>query len=323
MNILSIYTLKVLRKLYEKAFEPKALKKPECDQDPNTVSQKIYEALMAEEPCMIARFGAFELSTLVNYLGVKKGRKNLLQYIQGKELDWWWNESLINHMHTNAGFFPPTVEKIEQFCELMLQDIPQVDILGSWLAPENFFVKQLSSSQKVRLVYLEPFWSQFSWTKALEGKKVLVIHPFINTIVEQFKKRELLFENNLLPEFELKTIKAVQSIAGEETEFTDWFEALDFMKSEIDRVDYDICLIGAGAYGFPLAAHVKRKGKKGFHMGGSLQLLFGIKGKRWENPNYGSALNLNYMNLFNEDWVRPTNIDTPLNSKKVEDSCYW
>jgi hypothetical protein len=226
-------------------------------------------------------------------------------------------------MHTNAGFFPPTVDKIEAFCELMLEDIPQVDILGSWLAPENFFEKQLSSTQKVRLVYLEPFWSQFPWTKALEGKKVLVIHPFANTIEEQYRKRNLLFENNLLPEFELKTIKAVQSIAGEETEFTDWFEALDFMKSEIDKVDYDICLIGAGAYGFPLAAHVKRMGKKGFHMGGSLQLLFGIKGKRWENPNYGSALNLNYMNLFNENWTRPTTLDTPTNSKKVEDSCYW
>lgn len=49
------------------------------------------------------------------------------------------------------------------------------------------------------------------------------------------------------------------------------------MKDEIDKQDYDIALIGCGAYGFPLAAHIKRSGKKAIHLGGALQLLFGIK----------------------------------------------
>lgn len=49
------------------------------------------------------------------------------------------------------------------------------------------------------------------------------------------------------------------------------------MKDEIDKRDYDIALIGCGAYGFPLAAHIKRSGKKAVHLGGALQLLFGIK----------------------------------------------
>ena len=61
----------------------------------------------------------------------------------------------------------------------------------------------------------------------------------------------------------------------------------DLPEAILDKQDYDICLIGAGAYGFPLAAHVKRKGKKAIHLGGALQLLFGVKGKRWEDPNYG------------------------------------
>lgn len=54
----------------------------------------------------------------------------------------------------------------------------------------------------------------------------------------------------------------------------------------MDAVDYDIVLLGCGAYGFPLAAYAKRRGKQAIHMGGSLQLLFGIKGKRWEDQNY-------------------------------------
>jgi hypothetical protein len=161
----------------------------------------------------------------------------------------------------------------------------------------------------------------------LEGKKVLVVHPFANDISEQYKKRELLFKNNLLPNFHLTTIKAVQSIANEETEFRDWFEALEFMKAKIDKVDYDICLIGCGAYGFPLAAHVKRMGKKGFHYGGALQLLFGIRGKRWDDPNYGVkewGIPVGfYADLMNEHWIRPSNIDVPKNATVVEGACYW
>ncbi|WP_372755666.1 hypothetical protein [Labilibaculum sp.] len=321
MNKLTINTLKVLRKLYAKTLGKEALKKPECDQDPDSVSQKIYEALMADEPCMIARFGGFELSILVNYLGVQKGPKNIINYIKGNELDWWWNEKLIGFMNTNAGFFPPTVDKIEEFCELMVQDIKQVNILGSWLPEERIFSKELGNCKKINFELLNPYFSKNPWTKALEGKKVLVVHPFVETIEQQYQKRELLFENNLLPAFELKTIKAVQSIAGEKTEFNDWFEALDYMKSEIDKVDYDICLIGAGAYGFALAAHVKRMGKKSIHLGGSLQLLFGIRGKRWEDENYNPTYN--YARLINEHWVKPGDKEKPKGAAKVESSCYW
>ena len=77
-------------------------------------------------------------------------------------------------------------------------------------------------------------------------------------------------------------LKAVQTAGGNQTEFKDWFEALEYMEQEIDKIDYDIVLLGCGAYGFPLAAHCKRMGKQAIHLGGVLQLLFGIKGKRWE-----------------------------------------
>jgi hypothetical protein len=93
------------------------------------------------------------------------------------------------------------------------------------------------------------------------------------------------------------------------------------MKNEIDKTNYDICLIGCGAYGFPLAAHVKRSGKKAVHLGGSLQLLFGIRGKRWENPNYHTQYN--YAKLMNEHWVKPGEEEKPKNVNQVEDSCYW
>jgi len=321
MNALTINTLKVLRKLYALVVGIKQVQKPMCDQNPATVSQKIVTALESENPCMIARFGAFELATLVNYIGIQRGKKNVFNYIKGKELDWWWNSSLINYMHSNAGFFPPTEEKMEQFCELIMSDMSQVDILGSWLANETFLEKQLENKLKVQRILMEPFWADFPWTLALEGKKVLVIHPFTETIEKQYLKRKKLFDSPVLPEFELITIKAVQSIAGEENLFSDWFEALESMKKQMKKSTYDVCLIGAGAYGFSLAAYAKSQGKIGIHLGGSLQLLFGIKGKRWEQEHYNDSYN--YPSLFNAHWVRPSEMEIPKSALKVEGACYW
>lgn len=91
-----------------------------------------------------------------------------------------------------------------------------------------------------------------------------MVHPFVDSIQKQYQRKTLLHKHpDTLPNFELKTIKAVQSIGGKCNEgFRDWFEALEYMKAEIDKTDYDICILGCGAYGFPLAAHVKRMGKK-------------------------------------------------------------
>lgn len=327
MTNFEIFSLKVLRKLYKIALGSKPERIDGCHYDPDFASKIIYDALMADKPCMIARFGANELSAIRNYKSIKAHKTNIIKYIKGETFDWWWNKNILKNMCQNAGFFPPETPYLEKFCSIMIEDIPQVDILGSWLDMEQDLKDDLCGVTKVNLHLLEPFWSETPWTKALEGKKVLIVHPFSKTIEQQYRKREYLFENNLLPEFEIKTIRAVQSIASESVPFEDWFQALDWMKSEIDRQDYDICLIGCGAYGFPLAAHVKRKGKKAFHLGGSLQLLFGISGKRWDNPGYGfKQWGLpagSYTSLVNEYWVRPDTNERPIGISKVENGCYW
>ena len=278
----------------------------------------IYRYLMDDHPRMIARFGSTEMLCLTNYLGVHQQRKNWWQYIKGESLPWWWEPGTINQMQRWSGFFPPQIDKIERFCKLMLADMKEVDILGSWLNEESYFDQELANVKRVVLEDLEPFFTENPWTRALEGKKVLVVHPFAETIERQYDKRELLFDNYLLPEFHLTTIKAVQSVAGEQTSFEDWFAALASMKNEIDATEFDIAIIGCGAYGFPLAAHVKRMGKKSVHLAGATQLLFGIIGKRWEQ-----YIVWPYKNLFNAHWVRPGTAEKPKNANVVENACYW
>jgi len=272
-------------------------------------SDIIKNELLSEKPSMIARIGSTELLAMSNFINSKNPIKKTIQYFE--------RGVIINKMSTLSGFYPSNEKNIIKFLEEMINDMKEVDVLGSWRKEEKLFAKELNSAIKIRLQDLEPYYHVSPWSEVLRNKRVLVIHPFEDSIKSQYSKRELLFENpSILPEFRLITIKAVQSIANNKPEFENWFIALEYMKTQMDNVDFDIALIGCGAYGFPLAAHVKRKGKKAVLLGGALQILFGIKGKRWEEHPQISR-------LMNEHWTRPLKNEVPNNSVKIDGGSYW
>ena len=193
------------------------------------------------------------------------------------------------------------------------------DLLGVWNnKQEDLVVKEyMTSSELCELRGLEPYYYDDAWSKVLAGKKVLVIHPFSNSIEHQYKRREKIYPTGILPDFTLITQRAIQTAAGEkDSRFKDWFDALEYMYSEAIKIDFDVAIIGCGAYGLPLAVKLKRAGKKAIHMGGATQILFGIKGKRWDNHPIIS-------NLYNDSWIRPLDDECPQGSKNVENGCYW
>ena len=319
-----------LRHYYEKCFPPRK-RFLTCEKNPDCVSDLIYQQLTQEGPAMIARFGSTELYCLANYLGTKKGfAKGVLPFLFAKGEAWWMMPQRVADLKNCSGFFSADKDgQVEKFCELMLRDMELVDVLGSWVCKEYLVESYISSAERVFLPYLEPYYAQVPWSRALEGKNVLVVHPFAEQIRSQYiSSRKRLFKNPcVLPDFNLIAIPAVQSLCGQDNGFDTWFDALEYMKTEIEKVDFDICIIGCGAYGFHLAAHVKRLGKKAIHLGGATQLLFGIKGKRWEDPMYGvNEWGLPYgfyTEMFNEFWIKPGEQGRPRNADIVEGACYW
>lgn len=262
----------------------------------------VQNKIQSDSPLMVARFGAVEIKAVLYAISPPPFCKILRKYTY-------------KCMRNNAGFFPINDDSLKRFAKLMLQDMKEVDILASWRPEEYFFRKQLHDAFKISLADLWPSTDSDYWSKTLKGKKILVIHPFADSIQSQYiQHRDKLFPNELiLPEFKsLETIKAVQTIAGNEAGFSSWFEALEYMETEIKKKDFDIALLGCGAYGFPLAAYIKRMGKKAIHIGGTLQLNFGIKGKRWKHYPF-----------YNEYWTEPLEDEKPKNLDKVEGGCYW
>lgn len=318
-----------LRKLY-KSINKDEFRLLKCEVDPELISNRIFDLLVDDEPRMICRFGANEIATVFNYLGIKNHKNDLWGYLKYESGPWWWNKQILWQMEHVAGFFPITNESLYQFGELMIQDTNEVDVLGCWRHEEVCVEDLLEGAYKVLFPYLEPWFGKIPWTIALADKNVLVVHPFSELIKTQYENRQMLFDNGLLPTFKnLYTIKAVQSYGDDSGScgFRTWFDALKWMENEMDKIDYDVCLLGCGAYGFPLAAHAKRRGKKAVHLGGTTQLIFGIYGQRWLNPNYGVekwGLPYNfYPNMINDFWARPNKDTMPKNVGQVENACYW
>lgn len=289
--------LKLLKIIQQKIFD--------ISSEQNINSLIVYDELNLEKPSMIARFGAVEIKALLYpYM------PSLLKVILRKKI--------FSSMYNNAGFFPATEKTIIEFSDLMFQDIKELDVLGSWRVEELFLFRKLRHKKFVHLKNLEPYFSVYPWTAALKNKNVLVVHPFDKTIENQYNNREKLFEsNNILPELnQLITYKPAQTIAGNTDGYKTWFDALNKMKSDIDKIEFDVAILGCGAYGFPLAAHIKRMGKKAVHLGGATQILFGIKGQRWLN-------NDDFKTIINAHFVFPNENDKPENYKNVEEGCYW
>ena len=281
----------------------------------------VYNKLKENKPCMITRFGSVEITTIGCYLDYKDKSGNCK-----------FPQKIINDMIYQTGFFSANNEQLVKFCNDTLDFIKNIDILGVWqytvptgVSEER--VLQNRKSDNIQLVHFgylanDLLYIDNPWTRVLEGKKVLVIHPFVKTIEKQYQKRHLLFKNNLLPDFELITLKAIQGIDTQKAteDYGNWFNALQTMCNEIDKLDFDVALIGAGSFGMFLANHVKQTGKQAVHLGGFLQILFGITGERWEQDE-------KFMQIKNEHWTRPsedecvTNLTNFLKGEK--NKAYW
>ena len=289
------------------------------------LNEFIYQGIMSDTSFMVARYGSIELeAALFPYLVKQSIWKRYKLFTQKKikflRYTQAYAQELMNPFCNNAGFFPNDIKLMSRyFNRLCVNDSPCCDCLccSEWIR-EDLAKPFLSEDVKyAALNHMEPYDYANPWSRALAGKKVLVIHPFAKTLEKQYQNRKYLWQNpDVLPDFDLKTIKAVQTIAGETSDFNTWFDALHYMEQQMDAIDYDVAIIGCGAYGFSLAAHAKRMGKKAIHLGGATQILFGIKGKRWDEL---PAVN----KFYNEYWVYPSVDETPKNKERVENGCYW
>ena len=229
-------------------------------------------------------------------------------------------QSFIDKLRRHAGVFPTTKENFESFCSIYLDAAREIDLLGLMKSPyEKHLVESIiPKALRCALGSLEPYLNHSPWSRSLKGLRVLVVHAFADSIKRQYQEnRSRLFSDpQVLPEFDLYCVKAPQTMLGETAGFSCWSEALADLKSRVDAIDFDVAIIGCGAYGLALGAHIKQRGKVAIHFGGAVQLLFGISGQRWTNrPEFRA--------IMRESWISPSESERPAGWEKIEQGCYW
>ena len=263
----------------------------------------IAAALQAQGPLLVGRLGSVE----ARLMGEARWRSGRFSRVTRREA------------HRNAGLFPLDGASLEAAAERLQAALAQVDLLALWDSPyQARLVAELEPlPRRCALSALEPWWQPQPWSSALAGRRVLVVHPFATSIERQLARRQALFADpGVLPAFELLTLRPPQTLGGAREGYASWTAALDALVDRAAALRFDVALVGCGAYGLPLAAAIKAMGRPALHLGGALQLLFGIRGRRWEAmPRFAA--------LMNKAWVRPLPQETPAAAAHVDGGCYW
>ena len=270
---------------------------------------QVVRETMASGPSAFGKIGESELRGLRCYLKNRDSQGNCNQW-----------DSRSERLYTNAGVFPNSAEAFTDYAKIMMDMLPDVDCLAVWYnqGEANVINKYCKEAQLVSIQSLEPqLWSN-PWLNLFEDKKVLAVSPFTDSIIAQQDNLKLVWSKKpeMMISYQLETIKTPLAAVLVPSPYANWKEGYEDLCSQMDAIDFDVALIGAGAWSLPLAVHAKRTGKIGIHLGGPTQIVFGVVGSRWLSmPEYRA--------FFNEHWIHPGDSETPGTFEKIEGGCYW
>ena len=277
---------------------------------------KIASVINAGEPALLSRPGGVESDVLDFFL-----RKRMTAQFGGPKP---YPQTMRKKAWLNAGIAHEGDDHLDAFSMTYLTSLLNSDLIGFGLfaRPALSWVQSLQRQGSLPVFFhdLEPFEALDHglepWTRALENKRVLVIHPFEESILSQYQKWDsIIGVKDILARFTLEVLRPPITFAGEHSALS-WHEHLEVLKNQLTTKDFDVAIVGAGSYGLPIAEHAKAMGKVGLHLGGITQLLFGIRGRRWESR-------LPLEDWGHQGWVRPLRSEIPPRANDIERAAYW
>ena len=199
-DIQSRAILRKLRNIYARVLRPQTFgtSYENATVSGPAASELIRMRLLDPKPAMICRMGNVELRCVLTWHAVDRDRSRLakaISYIRNRSESFWWEDVTIETMCHNAGFFPPDTESLARFSALMLDDMKEVDILGSWQRQERILDRHLAHAVKIPLPDLEPYYHREPWSSSLEGTRGPRRTSIRRSIEAQFPKRQFLFNN--------------------------------------------------------------------------------------------------------------------------------
>jgi hypothetical protein len=277
---------------------------------------KLLEQVSAGNPMAAGKIGDTELEVLVKYESSGGDQEQFFRSTaeQGHEMDL---------LYLNCGVFPKRADVLTRWAETYLEALGHIDFLAVWHNTGEAEIADRYARQATLMSHraLESYYHAPPWTRALADKRVLVVTPFEETVLRQrgrHRGKDLFRDTpDVFPDFEVCVVRSPFSAALVPPAHSDWSAALHEMKLQIRETEFDVCLVGAGAYSLPLCAFVRTElSRPAVHLGGALQILFGIRGRRWEGHPVIST-------FFNENWIRPVASERPRGRWRNDGGAYW
>jgi len=277
----------------------------------------IKRLLEYNQPFFIGRIAGVELK--VAHLHLKGISTTAMEYREER-----------TRLETNAGIYANTDSSVQEYVKQLLEAYDHCTVIAEWERTGKVFsftgmgqdlvVARTPHIPKINALALEPYYvaDPNSWMSALQGKRILVIHPFVQTMKRQVPHFHQLFPGRQW--FNACTFQFLAppfTLAGNH-EGKDWQEHLQHFLQTLDQCnEFDVALVAAGGYGMMISDYIfTKKNKSVLYIGGALQLFFGIIGKRWFD-------NKAILALVNDEWVRPGQTERPAHFTQVEKGCYW
>jgi hypothetical protein len=288
-------------------------------------------AAVAAQPFFIGRNGTIETETLYFYVAIRKGTAFQKPY----------PPRLVEQMQRNAGVFPGTAEALDAWAEEYLHHLSSLTGLAAgwyqplWHLERTILDHYAPQAFRTPLRSLEPYYSApaLQWPRLLAGKKVVVVSSFAQSIQTQLEsgKAAAIWKGEqaglLTPPAGAEPIQwsfirtgyapvTAMGHAGWPAGIRTWQEAVAAVVDQVAANGAEVALIGCGGLGMLIAGRLRARGVSAFVLGGAIQVLFGIKGQRWERHDVISK-------FWNDAWVWPAEEEMPGGASLIEGGCYW
>lgn len=257
----------------------------------------------------VSRFGNVEFS-FFSYCHLKY--KSRFKFIF-KLFPNYYPLGAFNRLRLNAGVCGLNVHNIKSFYDIYSSSICNIDYFFRWFSGDNLLCEYGFNGSVGHLDDLNIMEPGNIIKGLFQNSSVLVISSFSSSFYYQVQNNYKCVTRNM--GISNATFHFITS-PFDTNEDGDWFNNLDNIKIQIDELllvhSVDYVVLGCGAYGLPLGSYCKSKGVSALHLGGVTQLLFCVKGKRWNDCGY-----------YTSSWIEPLLEDVPIFSKDVEGGCYW
>jgi len=283
------------------------------------VKQLLEDALLNKKSLLIGKIGTIECTIL-----------HMISYLYGEV-----PEEYRLTLEKNAGVFPSDSRSIILWARESKEALRICDALAvGWYentrVKEQEVLKNISwSGHSLQLRSLEPYYAnpEERWTSLLKDQSVCIVTSF----TQSAQKQVGLGESKIWPGANgtiwpsstkwswVQTGYApvlAKGRAGWEESPESYSDAINWVVQEVLKTEARIVLIGCGGLGLLIGAKLKGRGKICIVLGGAIQVLFGIKGRRWENHSI-------IKNFWNASWSWPSQEEIPSGAEEVEKSCYW